>query len=61
LIGRASIEYLVGKRWSFGGAINLSTINVDWEGLKDEENNSHLNGEIDMGINDFTVFARVRF
>ncbi len=61
LIGRAGIEYLVGKRWSFGGALNLSTINVDWEGLKDEENNSHLNGAIEMGINDFTVFARVRF
>jgi hypothetical protein len=61
LIGRAGIEYLVGKRWSFGGALNLSTINVDWEGLKDEENNAQLNGAIEMGINDFTIFARVRF
>ena len=61
LIGRAGIEYLVGKRWSFGGALNLSTVNVDWEGLKDEENNAQLNGAIEMGINDFTVFARVRF
>ena len=61
LIGRASIEYLLGKRWSFGAAINLSTINVDWTGLKDEEDNSHLEGAIEMAINDVTVFARVRF
>jgi hypothetical protein len=61
VIGRASIEYLAGKRWSFGGAINLSNIGVDWKGLKDEEDNSHLSAEFDMGINDFTVFARVRF
>ena len=60
-IGRASIEYLAGKRWSFGGAINLSNIGVDWKGLKDEEDNSLLSAEFDMGINDFTVFARVRF
>ena len=61
VIGRASIEYLAGKRWSFGGALNLSTINVDWDGLKDEENNTLLSGAIDMAINDFTVFMRVRF
>jgi len=61
VIGRASIEYLAGKRWSFGGALNLSNIGVDWKGLKDEEDNSHLSAEFDMGINDFTVFARVRF
>jgi len=60
-IGRAGIEYLAGKRWSFGGSLNLSNIGVDWKGLKDEEDNSHLSAEFDMGINDFTVFARVRF
>ena len=61
LIGRASIEYLAGKRWSFGGALNLSTINVDWDGLKDEENNTLLSGAVEMAINDITVFVRVRF
>ena len=61
LIGRASIEYLAGKRWSFGGALNLSNIGVDWDGLKDEEDNSLLSAAMDLGINDFTVFARVRF
>ena len=59
-IGRAGIEYLVGKRWSFGGAINLSTINVDWN-VKDEEIDAYLNAALEMGINDFTIFARVRF
>ena len=61
LLGRAGIEYLAGKRWSFGGALNLSTINVDWDGLKDEENNTLLSGAIEMAINDVTVFVRVRF
>jgi hypothetical protein len=61
LIGRAGIEYLAGKRWSFGGALNLSTINVDWDGLKDEENNTLLSGAVEMAINDITIFARVRF
>jgi len=61
LIGRAGIEYLAGKRWSFGGALNLSTINVDWDGLKDEEDNAVLKGAIEMTINDITVFVRVRF
>jgi len=61
LIGRAGIEYLAGRRWAFGAAINLSTINVDWTGLKDEEDNSHLEGAIEMAINDITLFVRVRF
>ena len=61
VIGRAGIEYLAGKRWSFGGALNLSTINIDWDGLKDEENNTLLSGAIEMAINDVTVFVRVRF
>ena len=60
-IGRAGVEYLLGKRWAFGGAINLATINVDWAGLKDRNDNPHLEAAIDMAINDFSIFARVRF
>ncbi len=60
-IGRASIEYLAGKRWSFGAAINLATINVDWAGLKDDEDNSLVSAALDMAVNDFTIFGRVRF
>jgi len=60
-IGRASIEYLLGKRWSFGGGFNLSQVEVDWKGLKDEEGNAELTGHIDLDIDDFSIFARVRF
>ena len=28
-IGRASFEYLIGKRWSVGGALNLAAIDVE--------------------------------
>lgn len=60
-IGRASFEYLLGKTWSIGGAGNLATIDVDWAGLKDSNDDPHLNGSIKMDINDFSLFARVRF
>jgi len=60
-IGRASIEYLLGKRWSFGGGLNLSEVDVEWKGLKDEEGNAELKGQINLVINDISVFARVRF
>ena len=59
-IGRVGIEYLAGKRWSFGAAVNLSTIDVDWNAISTEEG-TVLNLVLDMGINDLTLFARVRF
>jgi len=59
-IGRVGIEYLAGKRWSFGAAVNLSTIDVDWNAISTEEE-TVLNLVLDMGINDLTLFARVRF
>ena len=60
-VGRASIEYLVGKRWSFGGAINLANVNVDIKDIEDEEGNPEFTARVDMSVNDFSVFARVRF
>jgi hypothetical protein len=60
-VGRASIEYLAGKRWSFGGAINLANANVDIENIEDEEGNPEFTARVDMSINDISVFARVRF
>jgi len=53
-IGRASIEYLLGKRWAFGASVNLATIGVDWEG-------DEFLGRFESNINDISVFARVRF
>jgi hypothetical protein len=60
-IGRATMEYLIGKRWAIGGGFNLSTVGIDWAGLKDEEGNPELMGAIDIDVNDFSLFARVRF
>jgi hypothetical protein len=60
-VGRASIEYLVGKRWSFGGAINLSNVNVDVENIENEAGDPEFTARLDMSVNDFSVFARVRF
>ncbi len=60
-IGRAGIEYLLGDRWSFGGALNIATIDVDWEGVQTEESESLLTAAINLDINDISVFARVRF
>ena len=53
-IGRASIEYLAGKRWGFGAALNLATVGVDWEG-------DEFLGRFESNINDVSVFARIRF
>jgi hypothetical protein len=60
-VAQVSIEYLAGNRWSFGAAINGATVDVDWAGLKDEEDNTLLNGNIDMDIADISIFMRVRF
>ena len=59
-IGRAGIEYLAGKRWAFGAAINLATVDVDWDGIETEEGNL-IKGAVDMAINDISLFLRVRF
>jgi len=59
-IGRAGIEYLAGKRWSFGAAFNLSNIDIDWNAISTEEE-TVLNLVLDMSINDISIFARVRF
>jgi len=60
-VGRASIEYLMGKRWSFGGAINLANVNADVKNIEDSEGDPEFTARIDMSVNDFSVFARVRF
>jgi hypothetical protein len=64
-VGHVGIEYLAGKRWSFGAAVNLSTIDVDWNAIKvetkDDTTVELLNAAIQMDINDISVFVRVRF
>ena len=60
-VGRASIEYLAGKRWSFGAAINISNVNVDVKNIENAAGDPDLTARINMDVNDFSVFARVRF
>ena len=60
-IGRAGIEYLLGDRWAFGGSVNVATIDVDWAGVETRQEESLLTAALNMDINDFTLFARVRF
>lgn len=56
----AGIEYLAGRRWSFGVGGNLSTIDVDWAGIELDQGNL-VNGAFNWDIGDISVFARVRF
>jgi len=59
-VGHVSLEYLAGKRWSFGAAVNVATVDVDWAGIETDEGNL-VNGALNWDIEDISVFARVRF
>jgi len=59
-IGRVGIEYLAGRRWSFGAAVNVAQATVEWTAIAIEEGDL-LSADIDLDINDFSVFVRVRF
>lgn len=60
-IARAGFEYLIGKRWSVGGAYNLATVDVEAKNIKDDEDLVNLRATIDMDIWDLSLFGRVRF
>ena len=60
-VGRADIEYLLGRHWGFGGAVNLATIDVDWAGVETEDGQSALTAAINMDVNDVSLFVRFRF
>jgi hypothetical protein len=60
-ITRVSGEYLLGKHWGFGAAINLAFIDVDWDAIQDDEMGSVLNMSLKYDINDFSIFVRFRF
>jgi hypothetical protein len=60
-IGRLAFEYITDKRWGFGAAINLSTVNVDWDALVGGEDQVDLSGHINLDINDFSLYVRIRF
>jgi len=60
-IGRLAFEYITVRRWGFGAAINLSTINVDWDALAGGEDQVDLSGHVNLDINDFSLYVRIRF
>lgn len=60
-IGRLAFEYQTRKRWGFGAAVNLSSIDIDWEGLSNEEGQNVLSGHLDFDINDISLYVRIRF
>jgi len=60
-IGRLAFEYITDRRWGFGAAINLSTINVDWDALAGGEDQVDLSGHVNLDINDFSLYVRIRF
>ena len=60
-IGRAGFEYLLGKRWSVGGALNVANVDAEAKNITDDEDLVNLRLTIDMDIWDLSLFGRVRF
>jgi len=60
-IGRLAFEYITDRRWGFGAALNLSTINVDWDALAGGEDQVDLAGHVNLDINDISLYVRIRF
>jgi len=60
-IARAGFEYLLGKRWSVGGAYNFASIDVDADNIKGDLEILTLRAAIKMDIWDLSLFGRVRF
>lgn len=60
-VGRLSGEYLLGRHWGFGAAVNLATVDVDWAGLQTEEDMTALSAAIQLDVNDVSIFVRGRF
>ncbi len=60
-VGRASFEYLLGKRWSVGGASNVATIDVEADNVNSRQDLVPLRATIQLDIWDLSLFGRVRF
>jgi hypothetical protein len=56
-----NLEYLLSKRWAFGGSANISNIDIEWTGLKDDTGQKDLTSKVDLDINDVSLYVRVRF
>ena len=60
-IAQVGAEYITGRVWAFGVAINASAINVDWSGIENPDGDNELRARIDMDINDVSFYVRIRF
>jgi hypothetical protein len=60
-IGRLAFEYITDKLWGFGAAVNLSTVDVDWDDLAGGDDEGYNSGYVNLGINDFSLYVRIRF
>jgi len=60
-IAHVGAEYITGRHWGFGVAINASAINVDWSGIENPDGENELRARIDMDINDLSFYVRIRF
>jgi len=60
-LANMNLEYLLNKRWAIGGSANISNIDIEWTGLKDETGQKDLTSKIDLDINDVSLYVRLRF
>lgn len=60
-LGRLAGEYITDRRWGFGLAINYSTVNVDWDNIGGSTEEDLLHARIELDINDFSFYIRVRW
>jgi len=60
-IGRLAGEFIPSRNWGFGAAINLSTADVDWKGIESPDEDDVLRAKINLDINDFSLYVRIRF
>jgi hypothetical protein len=60
-IGRLAGEYITGRRWGFGAAVNYSNIDVDWDNIDEPVGDNTLRAKIDLDINDISLYVRIRW
>jgi len=60
-IARAGFEYLIGKRWSVGGAFNYADVDAEAKNVTGDLGLANFRMTIDMDIWDLSLFGRVRF
>ncbi len=60
-IGRLAGEYITNRRWGFGAALNYSNIDVDWDNIESPVEDDVLKAIIDLDINDFSFYVRIRW